>query len=156
MLWHPISGLAWRGELRRARRRRSTALQFALSGAHLFSCAIKKLIARRNFIHQAETQSSLRRIKFAFQNHFSGFFHADQPRQPRATAPRWNQAKCRFWKSHPRRWIIRGNAIIARQCHLITAAGRRAMDRSYRRDFQIGEAVEDSLPFGNKFAHLSR
>src|SRR5207249_2745169 len=100
-----------------------------------FTRHIKKLIAARNFVDQPELQSFLRRIKFPLQNHFGGFFYADQPRQTRTTAPRWNESERRLWKSNPRRRIITAGSIITRQGHFVPAARGRAVYRGDCRNF---------------------
>src|SRR5215471_598015 len=113
--WRQISVLFWSVELLRYRARGSSPLDFAFSFAELFPRALDKLIARCNFIDQAELQSFLRGIKFSFQNHFSGFFRADQPRQARATSPRRGQPERGFGEANPRRWIIARDTVIAGQ-----------------------------------------
>ena len=122
--------------------------------AQLFTRAIEKLIGRRDFIHESHLQSLLSGIKFAFQNHLSSLFCADQASQSRAPAPGGKKSEARFGQTDPCCRSIRCDAIIAGDRNFVTAAGGRAVDGGNRRDFKIGQAIENLLPGLNKFAHL--
>jgi hypothetical protein len=110
---------------------------------------------RRNFIDESQFQSPLGGIKFAFQNHFSGLFNADQSRQPRAAAPCRKKSQTRFRQTDPRGWIVGCDTIIARKRNFVAAAGRGAMDRGNSWNFKIRQPIENLLPAPYESAHFT-
>ena len=132
------SGVAshlWRGELRRARRRWSSALQFSLARCKLPARRVEQLFARNYFIDETELQRLRRAIKFAFQDHLGRRVGADQSRQARRSAPGGNETERRFRQPDLRRRIIGRDSVIAGQRDLVAATRAGAVDRSDGRHF---------------------
>src|SRR5262249_37944885 len=142
------------GELARARRRRSSALQFAFSVAQFLPRTIEKVIARYDSIDQSQLQSFLCGIKLSLCDYFRSFFGANQPRQPSAAAPTRNKAQCRFGKTDPRGRIIRGNAVIARQRNLVAATSGCTVDCRDSWNFQFCEPIQNALPVSDERPHI--
>jgi len=99
---------------------------FCVSSAQFFTCAIEKLIARRDFVHQPHLQSFLSGIKFAFKI-TSAAFSAPINLGNRVQPPQAEEGPGSFGKPISGGRSSDCDAIIAGERNLVTAASRRAM-----------------------------
>ena len=105
----------------------------------------EQALVRHEVIHHAELECLFGDDCFACENDVERLGQADEAREPRAAAPRGEDAELNFRQSELRGLVGCGVAEVAREADLEAAAQGRAVNRGGSRQRERGEPAEDAL-----------
>ena len=112
----------------------------------------EQALVRHEVVHHAELEGLLRDNRFASENEVERLGQTDETREPRAAAPRRQDAELHFGQTELRSLVRRGEAEVAGEADLEAAAQARTVNRGSGRQRKRGEPAEDALAELNHLA----